>query len=509
MVFLHVSAQLLHRFFTPRRATYIPSKCWCLRTCGSIANMRVNGFAGPPHPFQIASYIAFTLFIAGFHIFFQPALPPTYVRYLVLTIYDLIVIVVIFSAYQATVRNPVDPACHPQGIHGYTHETPLERERRRAQVFPGKEWCQYCADHVHPHSKHCRACDKCVDIFDHHCKWLNNCIGRVNYKAFFASITSVALLTLYQDGIAIWIIVKTAMDENSDVRLRLVDQFGTFSALAVWIVFAFYAVFLSIVALAVLKLMWFHFFLWRLNLTTYEWIMYQREIQKAKASGDPIPPLPTGRVLKRQELPASKVLTVAVTPITSYHGGSIGIGGGGGGGGGEGGGGGNSSSNSGAMTVLTHQNRLQPVAPSSTHDTYLGFTNPSASAFATATAKVSPSPSAHQHHPAPTSLPPLSSTSPLPSSNALSISPTYVSKARYVQPQPRTPLNAAVPSTSSGPVLVASVTVRGGIGGSHRGSVTGGGVAAAGGGGGSGDSVEMGTLGRGSSSMEDRMERGL
>jgi len=256
--------------------------------------MRKNGFAWPLHPFQVTSFVLFTGFIVGFHVFFFPALPDGWVRWFWLAIFDAAALFLIYTAGAATARDPRDLSCNPLGRAAFEHEDKETRERRRAMVFPGKEWCQYCLEHVHPHSKHCKACDKCVDIFDHHCKWLNNCIGRANYTVFFLSLIGVALLLTLQAGIGIWILVRTGIDSDGPETQRILKALKSFSVTKIRIVISIYVGVLLLVDAGILQLMKFHLFLHYHNLTTYEWILYQRQVAEARKNGYPDPPIPTG-----------------------------------------------------------------------------------------------------------------------------------------------------------------------------------------------------------------------
>jgi len=137
-------------------------------------------------------------------------------------------------------------------------------------------FCYLCESNVRKRSKHCRRCNKCVDTFDHHCPWLNTCIGAVNYRHFLALLcTAFCLVTVHMATVVqSAVLLLTEAEARSEKRLGLpavahgVLLIVTFVALlAAW--------------LLLLQLFSFHLGLIYRRITTYEFIIAQRNKQKA------------------------------------------------------------------------------------------------------------------------------------------------------------------------------------------------------------------------------------
>ena len=156
-----------------------------------------NGFSTPHHPLQIASWVVFPVFVAGFYALALPPIPSEAARWTLGIVHGLLAVVVGRLAHHVTGVDPVD-----------ANVCPAQRAKdaaARTDPRDGIDWrderyvyCYRCEHRVFADSKHCRICNKCVDVFDHHCKWLNNCIGGQNYSQFVALIASVFAMTFGQ-----------------------------------------------------------------------------------------------------------------------------------------------------------------------------------------------------------------------------------------------------------------------------------------------------------------------
>jgi hypothetical protein len=171
---------------------------------------RVNGFEKPINGWQISSWISFSLFIAGFNIFFAPALP-TKTMIIAELVYHALALSTFISAAICTSINPADMSSFGKERRS---EDPWDRRRRRMENVEGKRWCDVCGTHVFLGSKHCGACDKCVQDFDHHCRWLNNCVGGRNYRYFFVALSSCLTLTAFQAILGVYLLNQSYENPN-------------------------------------------------------------------------------------------------------------------------------------------------------------------------------------------------------------------------------------------------------------------------------------------------------
>lgn len=117
--------------------------------------------------------------------------------------------------------------------------------------------CTVCQMRISKSTKHCSACNRCCDRFDHHCEWLNTCIGKINYRYFIVTTTFLVLWATTRVAICIVVMVK-----------RL-PWFWIMASLDI------------VIVLAALRLLKFHFFIWRKGITTFTWIKFQN-IAKSK-----------------------------------------------------------------------------------------------------------------------------------------------------------------------------------------------------------------------------------
>ena len=117
-----------------------------------------------------------------------------------------------------------------------------------------------CQMRIHKNTKHCFVCNRCCGDFDHHCIWLNNCIGKKNYRHFLAC-------TIY---LFLW--------AASRIPLIFIALIKEKSKPLFWVVVAFDIA----IVLAAGKLLSFHFFLWRKQMSTFTWIKFQQQVTDKK-----------------------------------------------------------------------------------------------------------------------------------------------------------------------------------------------------------------------------------
>lgn len=144
------------------------------------------------------------------------------------------------------------------------------------------KYCNFCKSPVNATSKHCIRCNRCTLNFDHHCKWVNNCIGDINYKTFVALIVVCMLLNLI-----IFIVCGTTLIESiistDQVKERIYDYYQNDN----FLLFQAIQAFLSFEGLTFTLLLGYltglHIFLRAKDLTTYEYILQKRSIEKLKS----------------------------------------------------------------------------------------------------------------------------------------------------------------------------------------------------------------------------------
>lgn len=147
-------------------------------------------------------------------------------------------------------------------------------------IFDGSSFefeCDICETHVRDTAKHCGSCNRCVDDFDHHCKWLNNCVGRANYKYFFRLIVLVFVMSLMHNitnGFVLYYLGTASsltIESHEDTYKRvLLVEFETIISIACFFNF------LALIFLG--HLTYFHIWLQRKGMTTYEYIRWKANI---------------------------------------------------------------------------------------------------------------------------------------------------------------------------------------------------------------------------------------
>lgn len=240
----------------------------------------------------MVSWVVFGADVAVFAACFIPTLEATGAQIAVGICWSLSVIALVAATAVATRCDPSDPHILSQKA------VPLE-ENDDDLAF-----CMTCNSYVFPRSKHCRACDKCVHVFDHHCKWLNNCVGRFNYAAFFTSISSVVVMTGIILGVCGQLLAEHFMEDEVETRFRKIYK-GAPDDLPLGLIIVMLVINLPLFLLD-LQLVLLHSFLIKKQLTTYEYIMIQRD----KETSEPPPP-PEGAKYQADVQPSSDAGTAS------------------------------------------------------------------------------------------------------------------------------------------------------------------------------------------------------
>ncbi|XP_072279005.1 palmitoyltransferase ZDHHC1 [Pyxicephalus adspersus] len=272
----------------------VPGKAGEDAAVESSQHSRKNGWSWPPHPLQFVAWITYLLFtVVGFGVL-VPLLPRHWVAagYVCMGALFALHLVVHFLAVT------VDPADGNVRAKNSPGPLPVFDRTKHAHVIENMH-CYICEVDVGAKSKHCSLCNKCVSNFDHHCKWLNNCVGGKNYWLFFNCLVSAFLGTIVLSSISSYVFLEYFVDPSvlkSDKHFEGVKNLSD-----VWYVFlpacpietqasvilglaALVSVMGLITIFLIGQLLCFHIYLLWNKLSTYEYIMHQRQKQEMKSN---------------------------------------------------------------------------------------------------------------------------------------------------------------------------------------------------------------------------------
>lgn len=140
--------------------------------------------------------------------------------------------------------------------------------------------------YVRSRSKHCRVCNRCTEDFDHHCMWLNNCVGRANYSYFFGLLCSTLLLTTMHLGISLYLFIQSFVHRPLIQPLQQLRYHGHISMDGLRVVWAVTVGTSAILEGLLLDLLSFHLILRQKGMSTYDYILAQREAQETQQHPD-------------------------------------------------------------------------------------------------------------------------------------------------------------------------------------------------------------------------------
>ncbi|KAF7691959.1 hypothetical protein HF521_010926 [Silurus meridionalis] len=228
--------------------------------------------------------------IVGFGVFI-PLLPQPW-NYISYGVIGAIFTLHLLIHMAAVTTDPADYAVRVK--KDYSSPMPVFDRKKQPHVIHNQH-CNLCDVDVGSKVKHCGNCNKCIADFDHHCQWLNNCVGRRNYWLFFLTVLSAVC------GIFLLILVISFVFVEHFVNpeiLRTAAAFRAVNGSTTWLVFlplapvqtssvsllvlAVITVIIALVSFLLLcHLLIFHMFLLYKGLSTYEYIMKQRQLQSS------------------------------------------------------------------------------------------------------------------------------------------------------------------------------------------------------------------------------------
>ena len=229
----------------------------------SVAMPRLNGFRDGEgrismNAHQWGGIAAYASLVLGFYLLQMPAMASDDARLALEVCYGAVALVAAGAFVKAASVDPADD----------------DGDDPEASLF-----CQMCDRNVRAGSKHCRTCDKCVEHFDHHCNWLNNCVGSRNYRSFFVLVTVVLVQVCGQLCAGAWLLAWVV--KNPRGADALLDDTGRFPSHLTrqeyqWCLYCYLLLCLCLGYL-VGDLFAFHILLMRRGITTYDYIVQQRE----------------------------------------------------------------------------------------------------------------------------------------------------------------------------------------------------------------------------------------
>ncbi|XP_018596109.2 palmitoyltransferase ZDHHC11 isoform X2 [Scleropages formosus] len=255
---------------------------------------RVNGWSLPLNGFQLVAWIIYwylAIVVFGIYIPLLPS-PWATVSYCVIGCFFF------FHIVTHLVATTIDPAdANVRAKKNYEDPMPVLDRTKHPHVIQNLH-CYLCDVDVGPRVKHCSNCNKCVADFDHHCKWLNNCVGGRNYWCFFITVASAALGILLLILIVLFVFIEHF---TNPANLRTSPHFHSLRENDTWLVFlplapletsstgilvpAFITVMLGLASLLLLgHLLGFHIYLLANKMSTYDYIVKQRQSRSSQRS---------------------------------------------------------------------------------------------------------------------------------------------------------------------------------------------------------------------------------
>lgn len=291
-------------------------------------NFRENGWSCPFHVLQCIAWFAVLYYAVVYFTTMVPALPTEWqpAGYIVT---GIALIAHVVSHIVASTINPADPAVIQKNSK---KQAKFDRNKHRHVIE--NMHCYICEVDVGSKSKHCSACNKCVADFDHHCKWLNNCVGGRNYNWFLAVlVTGMIGVLLVLIVCMVEFIAYFTDEEKREILFPYIEQKNllqsnpnltsvspVFKVLQIpvhdkagWLALLGITAILLLLSLALLiHLFAFHCYLMYNKMTTYDYIVKQREKEVEAVQ----PPVSSGR---RRRVPMNRVGPRGSRKIVKKH----------------------------------------------------------------------------------------------------------------------------------------------------------------------------------------------
>jgi hypothetical protein len=229
------------------------------------AKLDRNGFTFPLHFQQVASWVVYLIQITLYFTILFPTF--TSAQRVSITL-PYVIIFVLFNIFFVLASRTKHPS--PFVIGPGTSAVP-------------RAHCDWCDQDVSPECKHCRCCGVCRRDFDHHCFFLNNCITNSNYRWFALGITFLSISAVFTTLLCMWLLMGIAYGSGPLERAASIYGVAMRPGVAYWLCGWLLFQELGIEAFMI-YLSALHILLARRGITTFELIVYRRQLEKEKAA---------------------------------------------------------------------------------------------------------------------------------------------------------------------------------------------------------------------------------
>ena len=240
-----------------------------------------HGFKWPWHIYQISSWVVSLVSLTILYVCIFPWYDE-FERYILATLIGILYAVIFTLMIIATWINPTDPVV--------ARSKELIDRNLRFEPQPDESFWMYWQAFSKTTSKHCGQCNRWVYHFDHHCKWLNNCIGDRNYKYFICLMVSFCIASFIILGISIQFVIAYHQQDSSSINEQNLKEFYGIEGRAKSYFDTYYAFNWILMGLTIVKILFsihllgFQVFIKWQGLTTYQYVLKQREKHKNKVS---------------------------------------------------------------------------------------------------------------------------------------------------------------------------------------------------------------------------------
>lgn len=241
-----------------------------------VNKQRTHGLSVSVNIYQIISWAVFGYSFIIFCIFLIPAsfnIPA--IAIIAGLVYFGLTIVIVILGLIAILTDPTDSRVTYE--HGW-RRIGIEPEEDEDMIY----FCDVWESFVHERTKHWGDWNRCCENFDHHCIWLNNWVGKKNYNIFIVLVTLLKIHTWISFIFSIQLILIALIDTGYYTQ-GFNNIYGANISPFIVIPFVIISnVFNILILIFTTTLLKFHYKLYKMGISTYEYIAYNREKKERK-----------------------------------------------------------------------------------------------------------------------------------------------------------------------------------------------------------------------------------